>query len=150
MKVNLILADSAQAVAGKLYLLGGGWTITGPQPSPSAIAILVEIPWHEANRVFKFKLSLFTGDERPVIVPTPIGDRPVEIGGQFEAGRPPGLKPGTPLTVPLVVNLAPMPLQPDGLYVWKFEIDDHSEEDWQLSFMTRPAAQTTPPGLTSG
>jgi hypothetical protein len=144
MRVNLILADSAQAVNGKLYLLGGGWTITGPGPSPSAIAILVEIPWNEANRVFNFKVSLVTGDDQPVIVPTPVGDRPVEIGGQFESGRPPGLKPGTPLMIPLVVNLAPLPLQPDGLYVWRLEIDGNSEEDWQLSFRTRPTPQTTP------
>ncbi len=144
MKVNLILADSAQAVGGKLYLLGGGWTLTGPDPSPSAIAVLVEIPWDEANRVFNFKLSLFTGDDQAVIVPTPVGDRPVEIEGQFEAGRPPGLKPGTPLMIPLVVNLAPLPLPPDGLYVWKLEINGRSEEDWQLAFRTRPAAQKTP------
>ena len=35
----MILADSAQVADGKLYILGGGWSITGPDPTPSAVAI---------------------------------------------------------------------------------------------------------------
>jgi hypothetical protein len=34
VKVTMLLADAAQAVDGKLYILGGGWTITGPDPIP--------------------------------------------------------------------------------------------------------------------
>ena len=44
MKVSLLLADSAQAVAGKLYLLGGGWTVTGPEPSPFAMNSVALFP----------------------------------------------------------------------------------------------------------
>jgi hypothetical protein len=139
MKVNMMLADSAQAVQGKLYVLGGGWTITGPGPAPSAIAAIIEVPWNDANRRFKFELALLTADAQPVIVPTPLGDRPLLIEGQFEAARPLGLKPGSPLTVPLAINIGPLPLQPDRVYVWRFSIDGHTEEDWQLSFVTRPA-----------
>ena len=29
-KVTMMLADAAQAVEGKLYILGGGWSVTGP------------------------------------------------------------------------------------------------------------------------
>ena len=39
MKVTILLADAAQAAEGKLYVLGGGWSITGPDPSPMALAI---------------------------------------------------------------------------------------------------------------
>jgi hypothetical protein len=38
MKVNLLLADPADAVGGKLYINGGGWNVTGLQPVPFAIA----------------------------------------------------------------------------------------------------------------
>ena len=38
MKVTILLADAAQAVEGKLYILGGGWSITGPDPSPMSRA----------------------------------------------------------------------------------------------------------------
>jgi hypothetical protein len=132
MKVTMMLADSAQAVNGKLYILGGGWTITGPDPSPAANAILFEVPWHEANRRRHIKLTLQDGDGHPVLVPTPIGERPVEITGEFDVGRPPGLKPGTPLTMPVAINLNPLPLKPDGLFVWRLTIDDESNDDWGL------------------
>lgn len=146
MKVNMMLADSAQAVQGKLYVLGGGWTITGPGPTPSAIAAIIEVPWNDANRRFKFEMALLTADGQPVIVPTPQGDRPLLIEGQFEAARPLGLKPGSPLTVPLAINIGPLPLQPDSVYVWRLSIDGHTEEDWQLSFVTRPAQSAAIPG----
>jgi hypothetical protein len=31
MKVTMMRADAVQAVAGKLYILGGGWSVTGPE-----------------------------------------------------------------------------------------------------------------------
>jgi hypothetical protein len=142
MKVNLMLADSAQAVQGKLYVLGAGWTITGPDPTPSAIAMVVEVPWNDANRLFRFQLSLLTGDGQPVIVPTPAGDRPLTLEGTFEAARPLGLRPGSSLTVPLAINMGPLPLEPDSMYVWSLAIDGETKEEWQLPFTTRPA---TPP-----
>ena len=43
MKVTMMLADSAQVAGGKLYILGGGWSITGPMPCPSAIAVIVVV-----------------------------------------------------------------------------------------------------------
>src|SRR5438105_4643774 len=95
MKLTMLLADAAQAVGGKLYVLGGGWSITTAPTGPSAIAVKLDIPWDEANRRHTLKFSLLDEDGRPVVVPTPIGDRPLEIEGQFEVGRPPGLKPGT-------------------------------------------------------
>ena len=38
----MLLADAAQVSEGKLHILGGGWSVTGP-PAPSAIALLVEV-----------------------------------------------------------------------------------------------------------
>src|SRR5213592_1828364 len=97
MRVTMLLADAAQAINGKLYILGGGWSIIGPDPVPSAIAIKIEVPWDEANKRHKLKLELVDADGRPVTVPTPTGEKPVQLEGDFEVGRPPGLKPGTPL-----------------------------------------------------
>ncbi|MFZ1060391.1 MAG: hypothetical protein WAP47_14490 [Candidatus Rokuibacteriota bacterium] len=137
MRVTLLLADAAQAVNGKLYILGGGWSIKGPDPIPTAIAIKIEVPWDEANKVHRMELALLDADGQPVIVPTPIGDRPVQLTGNFEAGRPPGLKPGTPLDVALAINIGPLPLPPDRRYVWRCSIDDKFEEDWQVAFTVR-------------
>jgi hypothetical protein len=79
MKVTMLLADSVQAVEGKLYILGGGWSITGPQPTPMAIALKVDVTWTEANTPHTVQLDLFNEDGQPVMVPTPTGDRPVQL-----------------------------------------------------------------------
>jgi hypothetical protein len=141
-KVTMLLADAVQAVGGKLYILGGGWSIRGSEPTAMAIAIKLEVPWTEANRRHTLQLTLLDEDHQPVMVPTPVGDRPVELTTEFEVGRPVGLTPGTPLDVPLAINIGPLPLQPNRRYIWRCSIDRESGENWQVSFATRA---TQPP-----
>jgi hypothetical protein len=139
MKVTLLLADAAQAVEGKLYVLGGGWSITGPGPSQFGVAIKIDVPWDEANRPHKLHLALLDSDGHPVRVPTPTGENPVEVGADFEVGRPAGLRPGTPLDFTMAVTVGPIQLPANGRFVWRLSIDGHSDEDWQVAFSTRPA-----------
>jgi hypothetical protein len=142
MKATMMLADAAQAVGGKLYILGGGWSVTGPEPTPSAIAIKIEVPWDEGNKRHSLTLSLLDADGHAVLVPTPAGDEAVIIKGQFETGRPPGLKPGTPLDAVLAITIAPLPLKPDNRFMWQLSIDDKTTEEWQVTFTTRPERTT--------
>lgn len=135
----MLLADHAQAADGKLNIIGAGWTLTGPAPAPFAIAILFEVPWDRANEPHAFRLELVDSDGDPVIVDTPEGDGPLAIEGQFEVGRPPGMKRGTPLPFPLALNIGPQPLEPGGRYEWRLTVDEESDEDWRLPFSTRPA-----------
>jgi hypothetical protein len=139
MKVTMMLADSAQAVNGKLYILGGGWSLTGPMPVPSAIAALVFVPWNETNRKHVVKVSLLDEDYRPVLMPTPAGKAPLVIGGEFEVGRPAGIVPGSTLEVPFAFNIGPLPLEPGRRYIWKLTVDDKGDDNWQVVFSTRPA-----------
>ena len=140
VKVTLLLADAAQAVDGKLYVLGGGWSITGPDPQPMALAIKIEVPWHQANERHTCSVALMDADGQPVELETPDGLKPLELEAQFEVGRPPGVKPGTPLDVVLAVGLGPIPLAPDSRFTWRLSIDGETEEDWYASFTTRPSA----------
>jgi hypothetical protein len=142
MKILIILADFAQVVNGKLYIMGGGWSLIGPNPTPSAIAIKIEVPWTEANRKHNLKLELLDTDYRPVQIPTPAGDAPVEVITEFEVGRPPGLIAGSPLDVAVAFNLGPLPLIPARRYIWKATINGDTHDNWQASFATRPALQT--------
>lgn len=129
MRVTMLLADSAQEVGGKLYILGGGWSITGPDPTPSAIAIKLEVPWDRANHRYKLLLELVTADGEPVMVPGPSGeDVPLQVSANFEAGRPAGLKPGTPLDGAMAINFGPLPLEPDTRYEWRLTVDGRHEE----------------------
>ncbi|HEY1776717.1 MAG TPA: hypothetical protein VGG41_11215 [Solirubrobacteraceae bacterium] len=142
MKVTMLLADHAQAAEGKLNIIGAGWTMVGPAPAPFAIAILFEVPWDRANEEHDFRLELVDSDGDPVLVPTPDGEAPLVLEGQFEVGRPPGVKRGTPLPFPLAINMGPQPLAPGGRYEWRLTVDEESDEDWRLPFSTRPEEGT--------
>jgi len=143
MKIAMLLADAAQAVDGKLYILGGGWSVTGPDPSPMALAIKIEVPWNDANIPHRLRLILCDEDSRPILVPTSRGDQQIEINTSFEVGRPPGLRPGTPIDLPLAFNFLPLPLPSNSRYVWQCYIDDQSDDNWNVSFSTRPQPPTS-------
>jgi uncharacterized protein DUF6941 len=140
MKVTMLLADSAQEVGGKLYILGGGWSITGPEPLPMAIALKLEVPWDRTNEQHSLLLELLDEDGSPVLVDGADSEQvPLQVTGQFEAGRPPGIKPGTPIDSALAVNFGPLPLVTGRRYQWRLSIDGETDEDWTLGFSTRPA-----------
>jgi hypothetical protein len=119
----MLLCDAAQSMGGKLYILGGGWSqINAPNtPINMALAVKLSIPWDQANRPIPIKASLYDEDRREVIK---LGEEqtPVEVGGDVETGRPPGLKPGTSLDAPLVLDFPGVTLPPGG-YEWVLEVD---------------------------
>jgi hypothetical protein len=137
----MLLADSAQAVAGKLFILGGGWSLIGPDPTPMALAVKIEVPWDQTNQTHAFRLELLDSDGNPVVAPGE-GAEPVFVEGNFEVGRPAGIKPGTPIDFPFAVNLGPIPLEPDTRYAWRLSIDGDSQDEWRVAFSTRPASRT--------
>jgi hypothetical protein len=134
LNATLLLADSAQVADGRLFILGGGLGEVGPGPQPMAIAMLLDVPWDQANAAHDWKFELLDEDGTPVLY----DDQPILVGGQFEAGRPEGLAPGTPIPVPLAINFTALPVEPGRRYVWRLAIDDTSEPDWVLTFRVRP------------
>ena len=142
MKVTMLLADAAQAIDGKLYILGGGWSITGPDPTPSAIAAYIQVPWDRTNVEHSFRFDLVDSDGNAVELETDAGvEEPVIVEGSFEVGRPPGIKPGTSIDMPVAINVGPLPLLPGGRYEWRLSINGESHQDWRLPFSTRGALQ---------
>lgn len=139
-RVTLLLANSAQVVEQKLYILGGGITVLPARPTPVAIAILIQCPWDKANQRHTWKLELLDEDFSPVFA----GERPVMVGGEFEAGRPAGLTPGSALNVPVAINFAALPVTAGMRYAWQLSIDDNTEPEWRVSFSVRQA-QPAPP-----
>ena len=117
----MLLCDAAQAVGGKLFVLGGGWSlIYQPDvPTPAALAVKVAVPWDRANEQLTIRAVLLTEDGEPV----DLGAEDVQAEGQVEVGRPPGLKRGQPLDLVFVLNFGPMPY-PAGGYVWELSIND--------------------------
>ena len=139
MKVTMLLADSAQSVGGKLYILGGGWSLTGPAPTPSAIALKIEVPWDLAARRHNILLEIVNADGQPIRLPTHDGEQPVRAEAQFETGIPAGLIPGTPIDATLAMNINPLPLPPGARYMWRLSIDGETRDEWHVAFSTRPA-----------
>ncbi|MGH9021257.1 MAG: DUF6941 family protein [Acidimicrobiales bacterium] len=141
MNVTLLLADSAQVADGKLYVLGGGWSVTGPDPTPSAIAVKVGVDWHEFNSDHHWELFLEDADGQLVTIDTPDGPQTVEVRGDFSATAPPGVPVGTPVDVPIAVNFSPIPLAPGSRFTWRMVIDGESLPGATASFTTRPTPE---------
>ena len=118
---------------------GGGWNVTGPVMPPFGIAVLMELPWDQADRKHNFRLDLLDEDGSPVIIDGRNGPEALSASGELEVHRPPELKPGTPLSVPFAINWGALPLAPGRRYIWQLTIDGESHEDWSVFFDVRPA-----------
>jgi hypothetical protein len=138
VKVTMLLCDYAQVADQKLYVVGGGWSIMGPDPVPSAIAIKIDVAWNETEMPHHLELFLEDADGRPFMIETPDGLHPLEVRSDFQVARPATVPDGTPADVALAINLGPLPLVPGNRYIWRLSIDGESREDWALSFTVRP------------
>ena len=137
VKVTLMIADFARVANGKLDVIGGGWSMMNAQgPFGFFVAALFQIPWDQTNAKHRFRLELLDADGQGV--PIPSGET-VRAEGEFEVGRPAGLRQGTPVDAPLVVPFGPLELD-EGRYELRLTIDDETKEDWFVAFSVRHAA----------
>ena len=95
----LILADSAEVVGGKLYLMGGGWDRLTVHSQPAkknlAVALALRVPMARDQQAAR----LPDRHDRRGRVPDRQRQRRLT-----EVGRPAGIPPGQPQLVQLVVN----------------------------------------------
>lgn len=144
MRVTMMLADHATAAPdGKLYLNGAGWTMIGG-PVPFGIGLYFEVPWDLANETHTFTLELLDADGDALQIQTaPDGEaQDLVYASEFETGRPPGMKAGTPVPFVHAVNFPPLPLEPDSRYEWRLTVDDEQRDDWRRAFTTAPGFGT--------
>lgn len=130
MEATILLCDWAEAVNGKLYILGGGWSrMIASAPINIALAIKLGIPWDQANRQIPFKASLVTEDGHLVSLGEP--PQQVQVEGAIEVGRPPGLPPGSTLDAILALRFPGLILAKGG-YSWQFHAE--GKEVGRVSF----------------
>lgn len=113
----LILADAAQVVGNKLYLLGGGWDrlIANkgfPLSQQIGIAMSINVPWNNTNEKHAFEIEIATED----------GQQIAKVDGGFEVGRPVGILPGQDQRIQLAANAA-LKLNDPGIYSIMARID---------------------------
>jgi hypothetical protein len=121
MRATLLLCDYAEAVNGKLYVMGAGWNVlyAVDRPVNTAVAALIEVPWDQTNQRSRLRVELVTADGEQVSVM----EQQVAAVGEFEIGRPPGVKPGTSFNAPFAWNFTGLIL-PAGGYEWRLTIND--------------------------
>ena len=85
----LILADRAEAINGKLYMMGGAWDAIGLRALGDAAAFTaavgILVPWHATNVEHQFTLRLEDADGKALS----------STGMGFTTGRPAALPEGT-------------------------------------------------------
>lgn len=120
MEADLLLCDHAEAINGKLYIMGAAWNLLQApgQAINVALAIVVKVAWDEADQGHDLIAELLDADGERIM----INGEPVAPSGRFELGRPPGLKPGSTLNMPLAFNLTGLVLGV-GQYEWRLTID---------------------------
>ena len=114
----LMLCDSAQSVAGKLYILGGGWTqLNNRTPPAMGLAIKLEISEDLAGERLPLLARLVTLSGEPVIS----GGNRVEFAADLEFARRPGSPLETPVGSVLALNAqfgGTLTFEPGG-YAWE-------------------------------
>lgn len=110
----VIIADRAEVVNGKLYMLGGGYDrmlVGDPMPYPFLLSFAVGIlvPWNACNTEHRLQFA----------IEDPEGKTLDGFGGEvgFNVGRPPGMKPGESQRVMVASPQAPVTFPDFGTYL---------------------------------
>ena len=137
MDATLLLASFAKVSDGMVDIMQGGFTEIGPGPVSFCVAGTVMCQWHETNQEHELKLELLDADGQAF--PHPENGEPVQLTKVFEVGRPPGVKPGVSMTLPLAEPFGAFELEPGEQYEIKLTLDGDTRDDWRLPFTIRKA-----------
>jgi hypothetical protein len=131
----LMLADSAEVVNNKLYVLGGGWdsiTVKSgfPVTHPCAVATAFSVPWNETNQPRNVEIEILTED----------GQSRAKIGAKVEAGRPTGLPQGQSQRVQFAVRFQ-LKLEGPGGHVIIARIEGEERRQVPFNIVAGPGAR---------
>ncbi len=130
---SAMIADFAEIVGGKLYLMGGGWdnfwVEKAPAPVRIAISVGVRVGWDETNVQIPVRIWIEDDD----------GAEMVRIEGGLNVGRPAGLPPGAGQLAQMAANV---PFQAPRLGGYRIRIEAGENQDARLILpfrvLTRP------------
>jgi hypothetical protein len=117
---TFMLADHAEAVNGKLYVTGGCWNSVTVAQVPAihphfTVAGALHVPWQATNQQHSFQLDLIDADGRSVL--------PEPLQGNFEAGRPPGMRSGDEAAIVIAFNFNGFKIDRPGIHEFVMQVD---------------------------
>lgn len=144
MKVTVLLADKGtqNPLQGTLNLLNAGWAQTMLTPiapgvlvtGPMAVAVFFEVEPRHCNHPIELLVELWTQDGEVVQVPGPAGPQPMRLQHSLTVASPGGVPAGTPGMANALLELAGLPLRPDG-YEWRVSLAGEHEAAWSARFV---------------
>lgn len=137
-----LLADRAEAVGGKLYVMGGAWDRYSvqnfEQPVLISFAIGVLVPWTQTNVEHAVRVSIEDADRQPL---------GFEMKAGFVCGRPPTVNQTDPQRAILAIPMVPVKFPRPGSYQAVLEINGTEQRrvqfyavDPQRPFRRKPPA----------
>ena len=134
----LILADRAEAVNGKLYMMGGGWDrltiLDFAQPVGINLAIGVLVPWNDTNEPLPLTIWIEDQDFNKI---TP------ELTAMVSVGRPPNAVKGQTFRAIIAVQNA-WKLPGPGTYLVKVTVPE-GKRIAKFYALTPDGTQSLPP-----
>jgi hypothetical protein len=141
----LILADAVEAMNGKLYMMGGGWSTIFvrelTRPVQVSFACGVVVPWNVADDDHTLEIRVQTQDGIEIAPPFTVG---------FRTGRPANLERGAASHLPFAVK-AEYTFPDFGAYSLRASVDptggNADVRQRHFQFFVRPAQppQVMPP-----
>jgi hypothetical protein len=109
-------------------MLGAGWWLTTSPLGPTALAIMIQVPWDRTNQRIPVTVVLRDQDGRDVELGDDDQKQTIEQVIEIEVGRPAGVAAGSMLPASLAINVPPLPL-PVGRYEWVVKADGLEESE---------------------
>lgn len=107
----LLLADRAEAINGKLYMMGAAWDrLTVPSFEAAnliSLAVGILVPWVACNMQHNLAIDLLDSDRNAM---------GLHVEATFTAGRPPEATPATAQRVFMAFPVVPITLPRPGVY----------------------------------
>lgn len=129
----LLVADRAEVVNGKLYLMGGSWDRIQPPAFPHrmmlGIALGVRIPFAHTDDQHRVAIELQHE-----------GARLAGFEAKLTTGRPPGMA-GMDMLVPMAFNI-PVAIPAEGQLVLRASVDDRAPRRHEIKVTLRPQRTT--------
>jgi hypothetical protein len=139
----VIVADRAEAINGKLYMMGGGWdqvaVVDFARPVPFTIAVGIAIPWNATNQDHRLQVAVADED----------GTRIFGVDGGFKVGRPPQLPQGANQRTILAIPVAAV-LNGPGSYTVEATVNDEARRTTSFAATQAPPPSRSPRALGLG